>query len=161
MTVWKPTLRGLRLSASKNGKAATRAEFCALAVALYENVTGAEITERSTFGDTNDVSVEKMAAIGVVNGTGNNQFSPNNELTREQAATMLSRLADAIGKPLPKQEATFNDNGSISEWAFEAAGQMQTTGIMGGVGDNTFSPQGEYTREQSIITILRLYKDWT
>ena len=142
---------------SKYTQATTRAEFCALAVALYEIVTSSEITERITFGDTNDVNVEKMAAIGVVNGTGNNQFSPNDNLTREQAATMLSRLADAMGKPLPKQAATFTDNSSISSWALEAVGQMQATEIMGGIGNNTFAPKNPYTREQSIITIMRLY----
>jgi hypothetical protein len=36
-------------------------------------------------------------------------------------------------------------------------GQMQATGIMGGVGNNTFAPKDPYTREQSIITIMRLY----
>jgi hypothetical protein len=34
---------------------------------------------------------------------------------------------------------------------------MQNTGIMGGVGNNRFDPQGDYTREQSIVTILRLF----
>jgi hypothetical protein len=28
---------------------------------------------------------------------------------------------------------------------------------MGGVGDNRFDPQGTYTREQSIVTIIRLF----
>ena len=140
----------------KYSQAATRAEFCAFAVALYETVTGKVITERLTFIDTNDVNVEKMAALGVVNGVGDNKFAPNSPLTREQAATMLSRLADAIGNPLPKQQPTFSDNGSIASWAVEAVGQMQATGIMGGVGNNTFAPKGDYTREQSIITLLRM-----
>ena len=70
---------------------------------------------------------------------------------------MLSRLAAAIGKPLTQQAATFNDNDSISSWAFDAVGEMQATGIMGGVGNNTFAPKSDYTREQSIITIMRLF----
>ena len=142
---------------SRFTQATTRAEFCALAVALYETATGSEITDRQTFTDTNDVNVEKAAAIGVVNGVGNNQFSPDSQLTREQAATMLSRLADAIGDPLPKQAATFADKDSVAPWALEAVGQMQATGIMGGVGNNTFAPKSPYTREQSIITVLRLF----
>ena len=28
---------------------------------------------------------------------------------------------------------------------------------MSGVGNNTFDPQGTYTREQSIVTVLRLF----
>ncbi|MDR1705102.1 MAG: S-layer homology domain-containing protein [Clostridiales bacterium] len=141
---------------SKYTQATTRAEFCALAVALYENVKG-EITERTKFNDTTDINVEKAAAIGVTSGTGNNNFSPDSSLTREQAATMLSRLADATGKPLPKQTTTFNDVSDISSWATEAVGQMQGSGIMGGVGNNTFSPKAPYTREQSIVTIMRLW----
>ena len=138
-------------------QATTRAEFAALAVTLYEMFNG-EITERETFSDTSDINVQKAAAIGVVNGVGNNNFAPNSGLTREQAATMLARLANAIGKPIPLSAPTFSDKAAISSWASEAVGQMQSTGIMGGVGDNLFSPTGSYTREQSIVTILRLYE---
>ena len=137
---------------------ATRAEFCALAVQVYESVTGTEITERKKFDDTNSVDVGKMAALGVVNGVGDNKFAPNDSLTREQAATMLSRLADALKKPLPNQPSSFADNDSISTWAIDSVGQVQVTGIMGGVGNNTFSPKGAYTRDQSIMTMLRLYR---
>ena len=142
---------------SKYTQATTRAEFCALAVAMYEAVTGQEITERLSFSDTNDVNVEKMAALDVVNGVDNDIFAPNDTLTREQAATMLSRLSTALNKPLTKQSVTFVDGSSISAYAVEAVGQMQATGVMGGIGDNTFAPKNNYSREQSIVTILRLY----
>jgi len=141
---------------SKYTTATTRAEFCALAVALYETLCGT-ITERAKFDDTTDVNVEKMAALGVVNGTGEGKFSPSSQLTREQAATMLARLADEMGSPLTTAAATFADNSAVSSWASAAVGQVQAAGIMGGVGDNNFSPKGSYTREQSILTILRLY----
>lgn len=142
----------------KYTQAATRAEFCALAVELYETVTGMEITQRTTFTDTTDENVEKMAGLGVVTGVGEGRFSPDGTLTREQAATMLSRLAAAMGSPLTMQAPTFADNTAISSWAFDAVGQMQGSGIMGGVGDNAFDPQGSYSREQSMLTMLRLYE---
>ena len=142
---------------SKYGQATTRAEFCALATGLYETVTGSEITDRASFTDTTDENVEKMAALGVVNGTGGGKFEPTAQLTREEAATMLSRLADALDKPLTEQAPTFADNASISSWAVDAVGQMQATGVMNGVGENTFAPDEDYTREQSIVTIMRLY----
>jgi hypothetical protein len=135
----------------------TRAEFCALAVALYEKHTEAEITERKTFSDTNDVNVEKIAALGVAEGMGNNRFAPEDILTREQAAVMLARLAWALGKPLTKQAATFADNANIAPWAAEGTGRVQAAGIMGGVGSNTFAPREPYTREQSIVTVMRLW----
>ena len=141
----------------KYQQATTRAEFCALAVALYEAITEADIEERVSFDDTEDVNVEKAAAIGVVNGVGDNKFDPDASLTRDQAAAMLSRLADALEKPLDAAEPTFADNDSFQTWAVDYIGQMQASGIMGGVGANTFSPKGDYTREQSIITIMRLH----
>jgi len=135
----------------------TRAEFAALAVALYETVTGREIAGRMQFNDTNDVNVQKMGYLGVVTGVGGGNFAPNNTLTREQAAVMLARLAYAIGQPLPPSAPTFADNAQISGWAVDGVGQMQASGIMGGVGNNQFSPSGSYTREQSIVTMLRLF----
>ena len=139
-------------------QAATRAEFCALATALYENLRG-EIAGRKTFEDTTDPNVEKCAYIGVVKGTNTSGtlFAPDDALSREQAATMLARLADAAGRPLAKRAASFADSSAISSWAAEAAGQVQAAGIMSGIGNNTFSPHGPYTREQSIVTMLRLY----
>ena len=138
-------------------QATTRAEFCALAVELYETIMGTEITERATFSDTTDVNVEKMAGLGVVNGVGDGKFDPSASLTREEAATMLSRLANVMEKPLTAGTASFADNASISSWASEAVGQVQASGIMNGIEGNQFAPSDPYTREQSIVTMLRLY----
>lgn len=124
-------------------------------------MTGHVITERQTFSDTNDVNVEKMAGIGVVNGMGNNRFDPNAQLTREQAAVMLARLANAAGNPLEEGDVTYADRAQMSSWAIEAVGMMQAAGIMGGVGNNAFAPRDPYTREQSIVTIMRLYDAMT
>jgi len=141
---------------SRYTQAITRAEFCALAVTLFESIRS-EITGRKMFSDSADRNVAKMAYIGVVSGIGNNLFAPHMNLTREEAAVMLVRLANAVGNPLPTQAAAFADNGSISSWAIESVGQIQAAGVMGGMGDNMFAPRQPYTIEQSIITILRLY----
>lgn len=135
----------------------TRAEVCAIAVELYETITGEEITERAYFSDTFDVNVQKMAGVGVVNGMENNLFYPDNKLSREQAATILARLSDALGQPLSISMPTFNDNEQISSWATDSVGQIQSAGIMDGTGDNKFTPKGEYSVEQSVLTMLRLY----
>ena len=142
---------------SRYTQAATRAEFCALAVRLYEKVTGEAITQRATFSDTTDFNVQKMAGLGVVNGVGGGKFDPGGTLTREQAATILARLADVLGHPLPQADLSFSDSASIASWAADGVGQVQAAGIMAGDG-SAFIPQSPYTREQCILTALRLYK---
>lgn len=145
--------------ASLQGKytqAITREEFCALGVALYETATGTTIAGRQKFQDTQNVNVEKLASLGVVSGVGNGNFAPRQKLTREQAAAMLSKLAQAMGKPLPAYGATFGDRSKMSSWAVAAVGQVQGAGIMSGTGGNLFSPAASYTREQSIVTMQRL-----
>ena len=138
-------------------QATTRAEFATLAVALYETATGREITERTQFNDTTDVNVQKMAGLGVVMGVGDGNFAPDRTITRQETAVLLARLAYVIGQPLPASAPTFADNASIASWAVDGVGQMQAAGIMSGVGDNIFDPNGTYTREQSIVTMLRLF----
>jgi hypothetical protein len=138
----------------------TRAEFAALSVQFYETVMQHAIVacQSFNFNDTDDVNVEKAATIKIVDGMGNGIFDPNGNITREQAAVMLSRLADAIGFILPHYAAQlFDDDDLISVWAKEAVMQMRTAEIINGMGDNKFAPQNLYTREQSIVTIMRLF----
>ena len=148
----------------------TRAEFAQLSYYLFRVVNGREstpdivqanpgtgITGRWWFEDTDDEYILKMGYIGVVRGVGNNRFNPDGFITREQAATMLSRLTNTVAMILPTNNAMFNDNSAIANWAMDHVGQMQSSGIMGGVGGNRFDPQGRYTIEQSITTMLRVY----
>ena len=137
----------------------TRAEFCALAVAVYEKAMDREITGRVKFADTDDVNVEKAAAVGIVTGVGGDMFDPYATLTREQAAVILVSLATAIDKPLSMYSAAPpSDFSSVSSWAVDAVSQVMGAGIMIGVGANNFAPGGTCTREQSIIIMMRLFE---
>lgn len=134
----------------------TRLEFCELAANYYEKATGSVVTTLASFDDTDSLAVRKMGGIGIINGVGDNKFAPNDLLTREQAAIILMRMTEKLGRSLTAYTPTFDDNNEISSWAFAQVGQAQATGVMGGVGNNRFDPQGYYTREQSIVTIMRL-----
>ncbi len=145
----------------------SREDFCKLVIKLYQKVDkeayralpdyyeGKELLP--DFTDTRSEAVRQLAYLGVITGTGDGRFDPDGKLTREQAATILSRLAGVLKIKLSAAAPAFSDNGSISSWASDAVGQMQATGIMGGVGNNQFAPQGTYSWEQSIVTLMRLY----
>ena len=138
----------------------TRAEFCALAVPVYEKLTGTEITQLRDFTDTTDINVRKIGGVNIVSGTGNGAFNPDGEITRQEAAVILSNLMSAMAEPLPESEPTFADNAQIDTWAMDAVGRVQKAGIMSGTGNNNFNPKGDagrYTREQSIITIVKVW----
>ncbi|OUQ60816.1 hypothetical protein B5E56_06620 [Flavonifractor sp. An112] len=136
---------------------ATRQEICALVVRFYETVTGSPVQGRVSFSDTKDEDVEKAAYLGIVNGVGDGSFHPNDPLTREQAAVMLTRLAQSMSKHLPAAEANFTGRAEISPWALEATGAIQGCGVMNGVGGGRFAPSLSYSREQCITTLMRLY----
>lgn len=136
----------------------TRAEFCALAVRFYETYTDREITGRTSFTDTEDVNVEKAASLGIVSGVGGGLFSPDAPLNREQAALILSNLARITGSPLPQAAPAFADNDAVSGWAQAAVGAVQAAGVMNGVDGGLFAPRKTYTREQSAVTIMNLYR---
>lgn len=148
----------------------TRAQFCHLAAALLEQKTGREMEEilagsgasPLTFTDTQDPIVSMLSALGVVNGKGNGLFEPQADITREEAAVMLWRLAQQLGTVEPnRSQITFSDAGQISSWAKQAvsvisACEYNGNAIMNGTGNNQFSPRQQYTREQAILTMLRL-----
>ena len=137
----------------------TRAEFCAIAVRVYEISAGRALGQRRSFSDTDDVDVEKIGGLGVVAGVGGNRFAPHDRLTREQAAVILARMAETVGLTLKAESgaAAFADEAEISDWARQAAGLVQPAGIMQGVENNRFLPKDSCTREAGVVTMLRLF----
>lgn len=144
----------------------TRADFCALAAAVYRtweksgNVKSVEKTAVS-FSDTKDEDVLLCASLGVVNGVGNGKFAPQQQLTRQQAASMLHRLGnlrkDAKDSVKDRMPHVFTDGADIQAWARSDVYWAYNSGVMNGVSGNRFAPNNSYTHEQSIATMLRLY----
>ena len=144
----------------------TRAEFTAVAVKLYENLTGITATPVSPnpFTDTSDTEVLKAYNIGVINGMTDTTFAPNERLTREQMATLLTRVlkvayipgwslaVDAQRALVFDMPAPFADDALISDYARESVYFMFASGIVTGTGGNNFSPRTESTSEQAINT---------
>ena len=70
----------------------------------------------------------------------------------------LFKFYSADGKP-----EAFSDSITFADWATDAIGFVSSvrssegTAIMGGTGDGYFSPLDAYTREQSILTVWRLF----
>lgn len=96
------------------------------------------------------------AVTGAVEGYGNGLFGPEDDLTREQLATLLYRFASASGV-VTDSGATlpFTDTEKINTWAVDAVRWCYGKGIILGRTDGSFDPQGTATRAEAAALFQR------
>ena len=154
----------------------TRMEFCRLTMQTLRQATGMtneELVERfrlpgdlTTFSDCTDPDVLAAAAIGAVYGPGDGTFHPGDLISRQDAAVLLMQAAAAVDIPLQGGSGLFyRDMDTISAYALAAVNWVSTARdgvssktVMAGVGDGRFDPMGTYTREQAVLTLLRMFR---
>lgn len=138
----------------------TRAEFVKMIVAAFQLTADTQGTVFEDVAQTDwyyDV-VRIGAVCGIVNGYGST-FGPNDMITREDAAVILTRAAQYAGISLNDGTAAgFIDAGAISGYAVEAVGTMQANGIVSGMEDGSFQPQQNTTRAQASKMLYELLK---
>ena len=73
---------------------------------------------------------------------------------------MLVRTAEVCSIALipTYNAAIFYDGDEIADYAAEGIRQLQTAGIVTGVGNNLFEPAGKVTRAMAAKVIYELYK---
>lgn len=159
----------------------TRLEFAAVAVKVYENLSGTEALPATVnpFTDCSDIEMLKAYNLGVAIGTSETAFEPNGLLNREQAATMLTRVfkrstmpgwsieKDADFSLSYTKPAVFADDEYISGWAKDSVYFMNANEIILGVDNNKFAPKNitsddeargyaNATREQALSIAVRM-----
>lgn len=149
----------------------TREEFCELVVNLYEKLTGEDMVEPavSPFSDTDSVAVSQAYVYGIVSGTGEDTFTPNRLVTREETAKMLVSTLTASEVPFNLSDGYadassiegFSDAGEVSPWAKSAVITMVNYSLMSGVDQTSFAPHGSTTREQAIASVNRSYNKFS
>lgn len=143
--------------------AITRSQFAALSVALYEAMSGeaAPAPGENPFSDTNDPVVIQANALGIVKGSGG-KFRPDDLVSRQEAALMLSRVYTKLGGTIPQVgTTTFADDSEISPWAGlkDAIAFMSANKIVNGKGNNKFDPLGSASIQEALIIALRMFQN--
>jgi len=106
--------------------------------------------------------VAVAAKTGLVNGYEDRTFRPNDPITREQMATLITRALDWLSveeKPALQQNdglGRYTDRDTISQWASDAVARMTENGIMHGKGKSQFAPKAQATRAEAAVAIMRL-----
>lgn len=99
--------------------------------------------------------IDYVAGRGLITGSTENTFSPNEKMTRGMLVTALGRLAGVNSKDYDTN--SFSDVQKDSpyrpyiEWAY-------SKGIVYGIGDGTFAPDKSITREEMAVIFERYAK---
>lgn len=108
-------------------------------------------------------AVRWASSEGIVGGYGNGSFGTGDPITREQFAVMLYRFAQKQGYDVSVGENTnilsYTDVSSVSEYAIPAMQWAVGSGVITGMGD-TLAPQGETTRAQAAMMLMRFSEQY-
>lgn len=95
---------------------------------------------------------------GIANGIDTAHFAPDAPITREQAATMMFRLATRLGADsgMRAELGEFADYTAVSEYSAEALRWAVAEGLLHGYEDATLRPAANATRAECAALMLRL-----
>ena len=139
------------------GMAITRAQAAALFVRALKLDDGAtDLPNDFTDVSGNWASRYILLAVknGIMLGVGENEFRPNEILTREQAAVLIERIIPPDPNYVRPTIAYF-DQSIISKWAEEPLMRITTYRIMTGLPDYSFLPQNPLLRSEMAALIRR------
>ena len=131
----------------KNGEELVKAEIPAT---IPEPETKFEDLDTTPWAEE---AIHKMAGLELVNGTGENKYSPIAPMTRGSLATVLHRLSQ--GKT--DYESTFKDVAQ-GRYYTEGVAWAAKAGVVKGITDEIFAPEQTITREQLAVMMARYAK---
>lgn len=115
----------------------------------------ANVTAQSAFSDMEGFdwakeAVEYLHEKGIVDGTGDSKFSPEENVTREQFTKMIVEFAGSQGDA----ELEFDDV-LPGEWYYNYVKTAYSLGIINGISENSFGTGKAITREDAVVIIGR------
>lgn len=88
--------------------------------------------------------------LGFITGYEDGTFKPNNNITRGEVATLLSRIYDY---PNGTIQTSYKDV-PITHWAYNAINNLSSLGVVKGYEDGTFKPNNNITRVEFVVMTL-------
>lgn len=137
----------------------TRAMFVS---SLYRIENEPTVNGELNFNDVSDDSWYGKAILwaynnDIISGITENEFVPNNDITREQMASILYRFAQFKGYNLNSEEVAYSDANEIADYAVESVKWAYCEGIMTGDENHNFNPKASTTRAQAASVFMRLH----
>ena len=116
----------------------------------------ADVDAESWYGD----AVYWARLHGIVNGYSDEEFAPDQEISREQIAAIMERYADFKGIATDEEGdlTQFADASRISDWAKGNVQWAVGAGLISGRDDGTVDPLGNATRAE-VAAILHRFME--
>lgn len=133
----------------------TRAEFVKIVNRVFNftestNINFSDVNTSDWF--YNDISI--AVSSGYIDGYDDNTFKPNNKISRQEAAKIITTIKNNYDENIDKIY-TYKDYQMISNWAISFVEGAIESSYMG-VNEVKFRPQDNITRAESIITFNRI-----
>lgn len=118
------------------------------------DIKKADFTGEKTFADIQNSEakkeIEALASVGIINGRGNGNFSPNDTVTRAEFASIITKgLGLGSGNDVKFSDVAEND------WFYASVSAAYKYKIVFGTTKNEFNPMGTITKEEAAAMVAR------
>lgn len=133
----------------------TRAEFIKIVNRRFnftevEDITFTDVDKDAWYYE----EVQKAVKVGYIKGNGDNTFEPNNPITREEVAVIITSIMNNKEENLEKI-FWYKDYDMISFWATSSLEGAVSNGYMGML-DTHLRPKDNITRAESVVILQRV-----
>jgi len=101
----------------------------------------------------NQPAIEALASRGIITGKTEDRFEPDGTMTRAEFATIIAR-----GLGLPQMSVANFKDVTANDWFYNYVGTAYNYGIIKGVSESEFNPNGTITREEAAVMVTRAAK---
>lgn len=137
----------------------TREQFIKIVMGAFNfNTSGRPVT----YSDVSDDEwyfpyISAATQNGLITGINDKEFGVGMPITRQDMAVILYRVITKLEIIIKnEEEPQFADNDQISDYAKKAVASFSATGLINGVGDNSYNPRGNATRAQAAHLIYSI-----
>ena len=147
VAIFLAILLTLTACAASASSAAESTASSMMLIAAVEEAPFSDVPDSAWYAE----AVRVVSERGLMNGTGEGKFSPEEPFTRAQLATVLYRMA---GSPPVTGDDDFSDT-EPGAWYSGAVLWASQIGVVGGYGDGRFGTGDATTQEQLAVMLWR------
>ena len=152
-------IKGYEDNTFKPFRSITRAEFISILAREYLPQNSYEQSFQDVERDSWCFNyIESAYNNGIIFGTGDDIFSPSENISRQDMAIILYRLAGFLGREISGDSREFADDLDIAPYARNAVYKLKAVGIVNGDENGRFNPVAVATRAEAVQMIYNFIK---